>query len=54
MLPPPHDWKQALEEISRDIATAAASSPKDKAKGWPNARSFTSSLKESKPSASEK
>jgi hypothetical protein len=50
LLPPPHDWKQALEDISKDMATVAGSAPKDKNKAWPRARSFNASLKDTKAS----
>jgi hypothetical protein len=45
---PPRDWQQIFQEISDDIATTAASAPENKAKGWPKARSFKSSLKDEK------
>ena len=42
---PPHDWRKALEEISKDMESVALAASKDKVKGWPKARLFKSALK---------
>jgi hypothetical protein len=50
---PPTDWKQTFEFISTDMETTANTASKDKNKRWPNARSFSAYLKETKPSGAQ-
>jgi hypothetical protein len=53
--PPPTDWKEAFEELTKDTMEIAASRPTDRKKAWPLARHYHSLLRgRPKPSTSEK
>jgi len=43
--PPPRDWNEALEELTKSTMQIASKPPSDKTKGWPKARNFKSAMK---------